>query len=51
LSDPALAHAQVRAVLAAAATYTWGATAAKLVDIYRSILSLPARSERLFVHG
>ncbi len=41
LADPALGRAQVKAVLAAGAAYTWDATAAKLVDIYRSILSLP----------
>lgn len=51
LSDPTLGLAQVNAILAAGAGYTWEATAAKLVDVYRSILSLPARSEMLSGHG
>lgn len=51
LADPALGRAQVKAVLAAGAAYTWDATAAKLVDIYRSILSLPARGDMLSGHG
>ena len=51
LSDPALGGAQVKAVLAAGAAYTWEAGAAKLVDIYRTVLSMPARSGMLWPHG
>jgi glycosyltransferase involved in cell wall biosynthesis len=43
LSDPTTADAQVRAVLAAGAGYTWANAAAKLVAVYRTILSLPSR--------
>ena len=45
LVDPAVARAQVAAVIAAGAAYTWDAAAAGLVAVYRSILSLPARRE------
>jgi len=45
LADPAVARAQVTAVIAAGAAYTWDAAAAGLVAVYRSILSLPARRE------
>jgi hypothetical protein len=45
LADPALARAQVAAVLAAGAAYTWDAAAAGLVAVYRSILSMPTRRE------
>ena len=45
LGDPAVARAQVAAVLAAGAAYTWDAAAAGLVAVYRSILSMPTRRE------
>lgn len=45
LADPAVARAQVGAVLAAGAAYTWDAAAAGLVAVYRSILSMPTRRE------
>lgn len=43
LADPSAADAQVRAVLAAGAGYTWANAAAKLVAVYRTVLSLPSR--------
>ena len=42
LWDPTLAAAQVRATLAAGRQLTWDATAARLVDVYRSLLARPA---------
>ncbi len=51
LDDPALASAQVRAVLAAGANYTWAASATKLAAAYRFVLSLPPRTERPDLHG
>ena len=45
LGDPAVARAQVAAVLAASAAYTWDAAAAGLLAVYRSILSMPTRRE------
>ncbi len=42
LWDPTLAAAQVRATLAAGRDLTWDATAARLVDVYRSLLARPA---------
>jgi glycosyltransferase involved in cell wall biosynthesis len=42
LWDPALATAQVAATLTAGRHLTWDATAARLVDIYRSLLARPA---------
>jgi glycosyltransferase involved in cell wall biosynthesis len=41
LADPDLADAQVRSALASAGTQTWDATAARLVDVYRSVLAMP----------
>ncbi|MEO6121023.1 MAG: hypothetical protein ABIW46_01510, partial [Acidimicrobiales bacterium] len=46
LGDPALAEAQVAAALAAGEDFTWDATAAKLVEVYRSLLAQPARGGR-----
>lgn len=43
LSDPALAAEQVSGALAFGSLYTWDVTAAKLVDVYRSLLAQPAR--------
>ena len=43
LADPAVAGAQVTAALAFGASYTWDVTAAKLVEVYRSLLAGPAR--------
>lgn len=43
LSDPALARAQVDAVLTAGPRYTWDRTAAGLVDAYANVLARPAR--------
>lgn len=43
LVDPDLAAEQVRAALAFGADYTWDVTAAKLVEVYRSLLAGPAR--------
>ncbi len=42
LWDPTLAATQVRATLAAGRDLTWDATAARLVDVYRSLLARPA---------
>ncbi|MEA2826681.1 MAG: hypothetical protein QOG43_1120 [Actinomycetota bacterium] len=42
LWDPTLATAQVQATLAAGRDLTWDATAARLVDVYRSLLARPA---------
>ncbi|HVF12973.1 MAG TPA: glycosyltransferase [Acidimicrobiales bacterium] len=44
LSDRAVADAQVRHLLAAGGDYSWDACAAKLVEVYRTVLALPARS-------
>jgi glycosyltransferase involved in cell wall biosynthesis len=41
LADPDLADAEVRSALASAGTQTWDATAARLVDVYRSVLAMP----------
>ncbi|MEO6120913.1 MAG: glycosyltransferase [Acidimicrobiales bacterium] len=46
LGDPDLAEAQVAAALAAGEDFTWDATAAKLVEVYRSLLAQPARGGR-----
>jgi glycosyltransferase involved in cell wall biosynthesis len=46
VADPALAEAQVAAALSAGADFTWDATAAKLVAVYRSLLAQPARGGR-----
>ena len=46
LGDPALARAQVAAALGAGQDFTWAATAAKLVEVYRSLLAQPARGGR-----
>ncbi|HEX2699913.1 MAG TPA: glycosyltransferase [Acidimicrobiales bacterium] len=43
LSDPATARRQVAAALRSGADFTWDATAAKLVEVYRSLLAAPAR--------
>ena len=43
LVDPATARAQVAAALASGQDFTWDATAAKLVDVYRTLLAAPAR--------
>ncbi len=43
LDDPEVAHRQVVAALRAGRDFTWAATAAKLVDVYRSLLAAPAR--------
>ena len=51
LGDPAVGHAQVAAVVAAGADYTWAATAAKLVAAYRRILSMPPRGAMLSGNG
>ena len=51
LGDPAVGQAQVAAVLAAGAAYTWAGTAAKLVAAYRMILSMPARGAMLSGNG
>jgi glycosyltransferase involved in cell wall biosynthesis len=51
LGDPAVGHAQVAAVLAAGAPYTWAATAAKLVAAYRMVLSMPPRGAMLSGNG
>jgi len=51
LVDPALASAQVQAVLAASAAYTWASNATKHAAAYRFVLSLPARTERPDLHG
>ncbi len=42
LWDPTLAAAQVQATLAAGRDLTWDATAARLVEVYRSLLARPA---------
>jgi hypothetical protein len=42
LQDPELAAAQVELVRAAAARYTWDATAAGLLDAYEHALAMPA---------
>ncbi|MCA1674437.1 MAG: glycosyltransferase, partial [Actinobacteria bacterium] len=43
LDDPAIAQRQVAAALASGQDFTWDATAAKLVAVYRSLLATPAR--------
>jgi glycosyltransferase involved in cell wall biosynthesis len=43
LADPAVAAEQVEAALAFGAEYTWDVTAAKLVEVYRSLLARRAR--------
>lgn len=43
LADPATARAQVAAALASGQDFTWDATAAKLVEVYRALLAAPAR--------
>jgi glycosyltransferase involved in cell wall biosynthesis len=43
LADPATARDQVAAALASGGDFTWDATAAKLVEVYRSLLAAPAR--------
>jgi glycosyltransferase involved in cell wall biosynthesis len=43
LSDPAQARVQVESCLDAGAKYTWAATAERLTDLYRDVLSLPPR--------
>lgn len=44
LNDPQLARQQVDAVLAAGEPYTWSATAETLVEVYRRLLAMPART-------
>jgi glycosyltransferase involved in cell wall biosynthesis len=44
LADRALGDAQVRHLLAAGDNYSWDGCAAKLVELYRAVLALPARS-------
>ncbi|MEA2931640.1 MAG: hypothetical protein QOI56_425 [Actinomycetota bacterium] len=44
LADRALGDAQVRHLLAAGDNYSWDGCAAKLVELYRALLALPARS-------
>jgi glycosyltransferase involved in cell wall biosynthesis len=51
LGDPAVGHAQVAAVLAAGAAYTWAHTAAELVAAYRMVLSMPPRGAMLSGNG
>ena len=46
LWDPTLAAGQVQAVLVAGRELTWDATAARLVDVYRSLLARPAVRDR-----
>ena len=41
LSDPEVAEAQVRSILASGGNHTWEGGAAKLVDVYRSLLARP----------
>jgi glycosyltransferase involved in cell wall biosynthesis len=41
LADPSLADAQVRSALSSGETQTWEATAARLVEVYRTVLALP----------
>lgn len=43
LCDPATTRRQVAAALRSGADFTWDATAAKLVEVYRSLLAAPAR--------
>lgn len=43
LSDPATARGQVATALRSGQNFTWDATAAKLVEVYRSLLAAPAR--------
>lgn len=43
LGDPQVARAQVAAALRSGQDFTWDATAAKLVEVYRSLLAAPAR--------
>ena len=43
LDDPATAQRQVTAALASGQDFTWDATAAKLVTVYRTLLAAPAR--------
>ncbi|HET7489411.1 MAG TPA: glycosyltransferase [Acidimicrobiales bacterium] len=43
LDDPGTARLQVEAALRSGQDFTWDATAAKLVDVYRSLLAAPAR--------
>jgi glycosyltransferase involved in cell wall biosynthesis len=43
LSDPAQARAQVESCLAAGTKYTWAATAERLADLYRLVMSLTPR--------
>ncbi len=43
LDDPHLARRQVDAARSAASTYTWERTAGLLVDVYRTLLSRPAK--------
>lgn len=42
LRDPAVADAQVQAIMEVAARYTWDACAAGLVNVYRAVLARPA---------
>jgi glycosyltransferase involved in cell wall biosynthesis len=44
LGDPALSDAQVRHLVAAGGDYSWDACAAKLVVVYRTVLTLPSRT-------
>ena len=43
LGDPETARRQVAAALRSGSDFTWDATAAKLVEVYRSLLAAPAR--------
>ena len=43
LGDPATARRQVATALRSGQDFTWTATAAKLVEVYRSLLAAPAR--------
>ena len=43
LTDPETARRQVAAALRSGEDFTWDATAAKLVEVYRSLLAAPAR--------
>ena len=43
LGDPEIARAQVAGALRSGQDFTWDATAAKLVSVYRSLLAAPAR--------
>lgn len=50
LCDPALSGAQIRHLVAAGEDYSWDACAARLVEVYNTVLAVPARSWEAACH-